>query len=156
VPAALAHADCCGGFMLASEEWELGSAQFEGWAAMCAPEAAGAGAVSLTLLGFGVDTMGGLWVHTPAGGEPPAPQLLHETAECVGVALLRSRAAHAHLRTSVADATVRARADADATLALQRAFLSGITHELRTPLNAGASFALLRLAAAGRLASARA
>jgi hypothetical protein len=145
VPAALAHLDCCGGFQLASEDWERGSAQFEGWAAICAPEAAGAGLVSITLLGFGVDIVGGLWVHTPAGGEPPAPRLLHEAAECIGVALLRSRAGRTHLRTSVADATVRARADADATLALQRTFLSGITHELRTPLNAGALLALLVL-----------
>lgn len=50
--------------------------------------------------------------------------------------LLRNRAHRAALK----GAASAARADAENTLALQRAFLSGVTHELRTPLNAVVGF----------------
>jgi hypothetical protein len=149
--AALAHADCGGGFTLASEDCARGARQHADWAALTASASGGTGAVSTSLLGIGINTAGGLWVHTPPSVDAPSPALLFEVCECVGVALLRSRAARALLAVSVADAAARARADADATLALQRRFMSGITHELRTPLNAVIGFTSTVLEETARL-----
>jgi hypothetical protein len=130
--AALEHPQSCAGLTLDAEDYTEGAAAFADWAAMCADEGAGPGCMSVTLLGTGLDVTGAMWVHAPAGVTPPAPDVLCSCAEAIGAALLRSAAARARLAAAKAEA----RADADATLALQRAFMSGITHELRTPLNA--------------------
>jgi hypothetical protein len=135
--AALAKPGSCAGLTLDAEDFAEGVDAFADWASLCAPDAAGAGAVSLSLLGSGARVAGALWVHAPpAGAAAPAPAALRDYAECIGAVLLRQRAQRAALRAAAA----AARADADATLALQRAFLSGITHELRTPLNAVVGF----------------
>jgi hypothetical protein len=151
--AALDDADSCGGFALASEDAARGAATYADWAALVdrSPAGLGAGALSTSLLGYGIDVVGCLLVHTPPGCAQPAPRLLHEASESVGAALLRSRATHALLAARCAAAAARARTEADATLALQRAFLSGVTHELRTPLNAVVGFTTLVLELAPEL-----
>jgi hypothetical protein len=157
---ALSKPGTCAGLTLDSDDFAEGAEAFADWyvlsllhcrrcpvirpltppafarSALCAPEAAGPGTISLSLLGSGNDVVGGLWLHAPTGTQAPAPAALREYAECIGAVLLRARTHRALLRAAAA----AARADADATLALQRAFLSGITHELRTPLNAVVGF----------------
>jgi hypothetical protein len=134
--AALAKPGSAAGLTLEAEDFAEGVDAFADWSLLCAPDAAGAGAVSLSLLGSGADVVGALWVHAPEGAAAPPPGALREYAECIGAVMLRQRAQRVALRAAAA----AARADADATLALQRAFLSGITHELRTPLNAVVGF----------------
>ena len=131
---ALAKPAAAAGLTLDSSDFSEGVGAFTGWAALCADPRAGPGTVSLALLGSGDTVCGGMWVHAPAAA--PAPAALRAYAEAVGAVLLRN-AAHADALRAAAAA---ARADADATLALQRAFLSGVTHELRTPLNAVVGF----------------
>lgn len=134
---ALAHPLTCTGFTLDAEDDDAGSAAYPDWAALCAPGGAGAGGVSVTLIGSGLRVCGSMLVHVPHGrAQPPAPTLLRKFAEGVGAALLRVEAA----RTAAAITDAAARAEADAMMALQHSFLSGVTHELKTPLNAVIGF----------------
>ena len=134
--AALSEPSSCAGMTLDSEDFDEGSQAFPDWAALVDPRGAGPGTVSLSLMGTGAEIAGAMWVHTPASECAPSPAALREYAECVGAMLIRNRAHRAALK----GAASAARADAENTLALQRAFLSGVTHELRTPLNAVVGF----------------